>query len=81
MRSNMPRPRSPRAGQGLGQALEIVVQDDGQGFDSAALPPTPGKRHGLGNMRRRAEDMGGTLTVESAPGKGTTVRLRVSFPA
>jgi signal transduction histidine kinase len=63
------------------QALEIVVQDDGRGFDAQALPPTPGKRHGLGNMRRRAEDMGGSLTVESAPGKGATVRLRVSFPA
>ena len=63
------------------QALEIVVQDDGQGFEAQALPPKPGKRQGLGNMRRRAEDMGGTLTVESAPGKGTTVRLIVSFPA
>jgi signal transduction histidine kinase len=63
------------------RTLEIVVQDDGQGFDAQALPPMPGKRHGLGNMRRRAEDMGGTLAVESAPGKGTTVRLMVSFPS
>ena len=63
------------------RTLEIVVQDDGQGFVADALPPAPGKRHGLGNMRRRAEDMGGTLTVESARGKGTTVRLAVSFPA
>lgn len=59
--------------------LELVVQDDGQGFD-----PTKGKageagHHGLGNMRRRAEDMGGTLDVQSAPGKGTTVTLRVKF--
>ncbi len=61
--------------------LTIVVQDDGRGFDAQALAPTPGKRHGLGNMRRRAEDMGGTLEVTSAPGSGTTVRLTVSFPA
>lgn len=58
--------------------LEIVVQDDGQGFE-AAVAPVPGKRHGLGNMRRRAEAMGGHLVVESTRGKGTTVRLRVSF--
>jgi signal transduction histidine kinase/streptogramin lyase len=64
-----------------GMVLEIVVRDDGQGFEAQALPPAPGKRHGLGNMRRRAEDMGGTLTVESARGKGTTVRLNVRFPA
>ena len=62
------------------RALEIVVQDDGEGFEAQAQPPAPGKRHGLGNMRRRAQDMGGTLTVESAWGKGTTVRLALSFP-
>ena len=63
------------------RTLELVVQDDGHGFEAPALPPKPGKRQGLGNMRRRAEVMGGTLTVESLPGKGTTVRLVVSFPA
>ena len=63
------------------KTLEMVVQDDGQGFEAQALPPKPGKRQGLGNMRRRAADMGGSLAVESAPGKGTTVRLIVSFPS
>jgi ligand-binding sensor domain-containing protein/signal transduction histidine kinase len=67
--------------QASARTLEIVVRDDGQGFEPKALPPTPGKRHGLGNMRRRAEDMGGTLAMESVPGQGTTVRLVVSFPA
>ena len=57
-----------------------MVQDDGQGFEEQAQPPAPGKRHGLGNMRHRGQDMGGTLTVESARGKGTTVRLLVNFP-
>lgn len=64
-----------------GATLKIVVQDDGRGFEAQALPPAPGKRQGLGNMRRRAADMGGKLTVESALGKGTTVRLVVGFPA
>jgi signal transduction histidine kinase len=63
------------------RALELVVQDDGEGFAAEALSPTPGRRHGLGNMRRRAEEMGGTLTVESGRGKGTSVRLVVRFPS
>jgi signal transduction histidine kinase len=66
--------------QASARTLTIVVQDDGRGFDEQVLAPTPGKRHGLGNMRRRAEDMGGTLAVNSARGKGTTVRLTVNFP-
>ncbi|MDB6068024.1 MAG: Two component regulator, sensor protein [Pedosphaera sp.] len=60
-------------------SLEILVQDDGQGFNPAA-PPDKGRRNGLGNMLRRAEAMGGTLGLQSAPGKGTMVTLFVSFP-
>jgi signal transduction histidine kinase/ligand-binding sensor domain-containing protein len=60
--------------------LEIIVQDDGKGFETQS-GPTKSKRNGLGNMRRRAEAMGGSLLVESHSGKGTIVRLRVTFPA
>jgi signal transduction histidine kinase/ligand-binding sensor domain-containing protein len=60
-------------------ALEISIQDDGRGFDPATLPG-PGKRHGLGNMRQRAIAIGGTLKIETSPGKGTEVRLTVTFP-
>jgi signal transduction histidine kinase len=61
-------------------ALEILVQDDGRGFapESAAAAE---KGHGLGNMRRRAEAVGGVLTVASVAGKGATVQLAVTFPA
>jgi signal transduction histidine kinase len=62
------------------RSLEIVVQDDGRGFEPGGTAK-PGKQHGLGNMRRRAEAMGGSLSVESAPGKGTKVRLAVRFAA
>jgi signal transduction histidine kinase len=62
------------------RTLEFVVQDDGRGFEAQGLPPTPGKRQGLGNMRRRAEEMEGSLEVRSAPGSGTTIRLTVGFP-
>jgi signal transduction histidine kinase len=60
-------------------SLEILVQDDGIGFAPQTLP-VEGQRHGLGNMRRRAEAMGGNLTVESALGQGTSIKLRVNFP-
>ena len=60
--------------------LEIEVKDDGRGFDSRK-PPAPGKRQGLGNMQNRAATMGGTLTIESAAGQGTRVKLMVNFPA
>lgn len=61
-------------------ALEIEVRDDGRGFDSFK-PPVPGKRQGRGNMQARATAIGGVLTVKSAAGKGTSVKLRVDFPA
>ncbi|MBE3008634.1 GAF domain-containing sensor histidine kinase [Microbispora sp. NEAU-D428] len=53
-------------------ALVLEVTDDGAGFDEAGV-------HGLGlpSMSDRAQAVGGTLTVSSAPGRGTTVRLEV----
>jgi signal transduction histidine kinase len=57
------------------RTLEIMVQDDGKGFDSQAQS----QRHGLDNMRRRALAMGENLTIESRPGHGATVRLRLHF--
>jgi signal transduction histidine kinase len=57
--------------------LEVLVKDDGKGFDPAAL--TEGRRNGLGNMRQRAESIGGTLEVQSSPGNGTAVKLSVSL--
>ncbi len=58
-----------------GNHLEILVQDDGKGFDPVSL--VEGRRNGLGNMRRRAEAIGGKLELRSAPGGGTTVKLSV----
>jgi two-component system nitrate/nitrite sensor histidine kinase NarX len=57
-----------------GQAV-VCVQDDGPGFDVNS--PTSGQHHfGLKVMKTRAERIGGELSVESAPGQGTTVTLR-----
>ncbi|MFZ0826688.1 MAG: sensor histidine kinase [Verrucomicrobiia bacterium] len=59
--------------------LEISVQDDGTGFITVT-PKTEGKQHGLNNMQRRAEDLGGKLTWQYSPGKGTIVELAVPLP-
>ncbi|WP_243866422.1 GAF domain-containing sensor histidine kinase [Actinophytocola oryzae] len=53
----------------------LRVTDDGVGFVPAGTGA--GRRLGLASMRERAEEAGGTLTVTSAPGGGTTVRLEV----
>jgi signal transduction histidine kinase len=58
---------------GGGAVLEIA--DDGTGFDARSAAATT--RLGLASMRERSRAVHGTLTVASAPGRGTTVRLAV----
>jgi len=53
--------------------LRCELCDDGVGFDL----DTTGLGHGFLNMRDRLGAIGGTLTVESKPGHGTTVRTRI----
>jgi signal transduction histidine kinase len=55
--------------------LQLEVEDDGVGFDPDA-PATRSRRLGLTSMEERAQRVGGTLEITSAPGAGTTVRLR-----
>ena len=59
-----------------GDPVRLVVTDDGVGFDLAATLRTS-RRLGLASMRERAEALGGTLVVDTAPGAGTTVTLEV----
>lgn len=54
----------------------LDVTDDGRGFHVDEVEATS-RRLGLGSMRERARDAGGVLTIESRPGKGTTVRLEL----
>jgi two-component system nitrate/nitrite sensor histidine kinase NarX len=59
------------------EGWRLEVSDDGIGFDpEAALAEG---HHGLDNMRRRAERLGGTLQVASEPGGGGT-RIIVVLP-
>jgi PAS domain S-box-containing protein len=55
-----------------------VLEDDGKGFESdGEIPPAAGGRLGMLGMRERAELVGGKLTVESTPGRGTAIFVRV----
>jgi signal transduction histidine kinase len=56
----------------------LDVTDDGQGFDPAAVSDKGGM--GLVSMRERAERLGGSFSLASAPGGGTTVRVDVEVP-
>jgi PAS domain S-box-containing protein len=58
------------------QRLVLEVTDDGRGFD---MQPETDHQGGVGltTMRERAERLGGSLEVHSAPGQGTTVLVRV----
>ena len=54
------------------------IRDEGCGFELSDSRAAPDGGHvGLAGMRERAELVGGSLTVETSPGKGTTVRARV----
>ncbi|MEU5942841.1 sensor histidine kinase [Micromonospora sp. NPDC047548] len=63
----------------LGSRVALDVVDDGVGFDPGAVPGryAGGTGFGLESMRARTAELGGTLSVESAPGQGTA--LAVSF--
>lgn len=57
------------------QAVHVEVEDEGIGFDPETVPLTAS---GLTGMRERAVALGGRLTVDSAPGRGT--RLVAELP-
>jgi signal transduction histidine kinase len=57
----------------VGNAVQLEVQDDGQGFDTEK---TPGGM-GLGNIQERTARLGGKAEISSTPGQGTTVRVRL----
>ncbi len=62
-------------------AVVLEISDDGVGFDPAATAERAGPvGYGLPGMQQRAELLGGQLTADSAPGRGTVVRLRVPVP-
>ncbi|REK87172.1 sensor histidine kinase [Streptomyces inhibens] len=68
----------------LGDQVVLDIADDGRGFTpppaTPASPPASGRRvrgHGLPAMHARMRQLGGTLTIESAPGEGTVLSAAV----
>ena len=61
-----------------GASLVLEVADDGAGFDPEAMRDE-GLRFGLRTMRERAEALGGSCSVRSVRGGGTTVRVEVPW--
>nr|WP_051837247.1 GAF domain-containing sensor histidine kinase [Streptomyces sp. NRRL WC-3742] len=59
-----------------GRGAVLRVRDDGRGFDPESVRRA-GRHLGLASMRDRASAVGGTLTLESAPGRGTLVEMEV----
>ncbi|GBF10493.1 ATP-binding protein [Tepidibacillus sp. HK-1] len=63
----------------IGNLLSVIVEDDGIGFNvDQVLKRDPSKYNlGLHGMQERASLIGGTITIESKQGKGTTIFLKV----
>ena len=59
--------------------VTLILEDDGRGFDVAGRLAGTGDSRSLGifGMRERATLLGGTLTIESTPGAGTTVFVEI----
>jgi len=63
--------------EGNGGVVRLVVADDGDGFDQGARAEEG--HFGLRGIQDLIRDAGGRLKVDSAPGRGTTVRLEVRY--
>ena len=63
-----------------GSHTVVSVSDDGVGFDHEecdGAPAEPAGHYGLVGMTERANRCGGTLAIDSCPGRGTTVTLTI----
>jgi signal transduction histidine kinase len=58
------------------QTMQVTIADNGIGFDQTK-PGSGG--NGLLNMKKRAEDLGGSFEIQSTPGKGTRVMFEIPF--
>ncbi|GAA1523810.1 hypothetical protein GCM10009827_045330 [Dactylosporangium maewongense] len=69
-----------------GTSVVLTVTDDGAGFTAPSsgsavafsVPGAPAAGYGLAGMRARVEDAGGTCTIESRPGAGTTITVELA---
>jgi signal transduction histidine kinase len=59
--------------------LQLIIEDNGCGFDAGAIKPGAASGLGLAGMRERLTLIGGTLEIESAVGAGTTIFARITL--
>jgi len=57
---------------------QLEINDDGLGFDASA---NRGKSFGLLGMQERVEQLGGEFSIDTAPGKGTRIKVQIPTPA
>jgi signal transduction histidine kinase len=53
--------------------ISLLIRDNGKGFDTSASA----NGNGLNNMKRRAKEMHANITIETSPGNGTTIELKI----
>lgn len=61
------------------KAISCAIEDDGVGFDTYAVGRDPTRGLGLVGMQERLNAIGGTISIDSSPGRGTKLEIRV-FP-
>ncbi len=59
------------------ECCRLIVEDEGQGFDPTSVKPGPSGGFGLFSIQQRLLYMGGSLEIESAPGRGTRAVLTI----
>lgn len=62
------------------EQVTMIVEDDGKGFDVDAVRGPGQRRLGLLGMEERAALMGGDVKIESSPGSGTSLFVRIPLP-
>ncbi len=60
-----------------GPQTTLSIEDDGVGFDPASVAGSMEGGFGLASMRERVEQIGGTITVHTAPSEGTRITVRL----
>jgi signal transduction histidine kinase len=61
--------------KGSDNAITLAVEDKGAGFDPAEVRDKPGL--GLSSMRERVQLVGGHFTVNTEPGRGTSIHVSI----
>jgi len=66
-----------------GEMLRVIVEDDGRGFDAELAARSQSHHSGMGliGMHERAALFDGSVQIESAPGEGTTIFIRIPIKA